>query len=78
MGEPRHPDVLQAIEAVIASGKRRGVPVGLAFGDDPRDLVHWAKKGVAWLLVGADFTLLLKAAAHVAGQVREEFGPNVR
>ncbi len=71
IGEPRHPDVLQAIDAVIASGQRKEVPVGIAFGDDPDELIKWVNKGVQWLAMGADFTLLLKAAAQVAGRVRE-------
>jgi 2-keto-3-deoxy-L-rhamnonate aldolase RhmA len=73
MGKPNHPEVLRVIDGVIASGRRKGIPVGIAFGDDPDDLIAWLKKGVQWLLVGADFTLLLKSAAQVAGQVRTHF-----
>jgi 2-dehydro-3-deoxyglucarate aldolase/4-hydroxy-2-oxoheptanedioate aldolase len=73
MGEPGHPDVLRVIDAIIASGRRKGVPVGIAFGDNPDDLIRWVKKGAQWLLVGADFTLLLKSATHIADQVRRDF-----
>jgi 2-keto-3-deoxy-L-rhamnonate aldolase RhmA len=71
MGEPRHPDVLQAIDVVIAGARRKELPVGLAFGDDPGDQIKWLEKGVKWLALGADFSFLLKAAALVAGQVRK-------
>src|SRR5262245_38845410 len=46
MGEPQHPEVRAAIEAVVARGRQRGVPVGLAAGDDPDQLVDWARRGV--------------------------------
>ena len=77
LGEPRHPDVLQAIETVLAHARRRAVPVGIAVAPDPGDLIQWVDKGVQWLAMGADFALLLKAAAQVAGQVRGHAGRKV-
>jgi 2-dehydro-3-deoxyglucarate aldolase/4-hydroxy-2-oxoheptanedioate aldolase len=71
MGQPSHPEVLRVIDTIFASARRTGIPVGIAFGDDPDELIGWVKKGARWLLVGADFTLLLKSVNHVADQVRK-------
>ncbi|MFL5245992.1 MAG: HpcH/HpaI aldolase family protein [Gemmataceae bacterium] len=71
MGQPRHPEALQAIDKVIARAGHKGIPVGLAFGDDPEDQKQWLDKGVKWLALGADFSLMLKAADLVAGQIRK-------
>jgi 2-dehydro-3-deoxyglucarate aldolase/4-hydroxy-2-oxoheptanedioate aldolase len=71
MGEPRHPEVLQAIDKVIASARRKDFPVGIAFGDDPEDQIQWLDKGVNWLALGADFSLLLKASTEIARQLRQ-------
>jgi 2-dehydro-3-deoxyglucarate aldolase/4-hydroxy-2-oxoheptanedioate aldolase len=71
MGEPGHPEVRAAIETVLAKGRRAKVPVGIGTGDDAEALIGWFNRGAQWLLVGADFTLLLKAASQTAGRVRE-------
>ena len=71
MGEPRHPAVLRVIETVIAKARQSGVLVGIAIGDDPELLIEWVDKGMQWLLMGCDFSLLLRAASQVSRQVRE-------
>jgi 2-dehydro-3-deoxyglucarate aldolase/4-hydroxy-2-oxoheptanedioate aldolase len=70
MGEPRHPEVLRAIDSVIASARRRRVPVGIGAGDDPEILKDWIVRGVQWLTMGGDCSLLLRAATEVAAAVR--------
>jgi 2-dehydro-3-deoxyglucarate aldolase/4-hydroxy-2-oxoheptanedioate aldolase len=70
MGEPRHPAVLQAIETVIAKARQSGVYVGIAIGDDPDVLIEWVDKGMQFVLMGCDFTLVLRAATQVCRQVR--------
>jgi 2-dehydro-3-deoxyglucarate aldolase/4-hydroxy-2-oxoheptanedioate aldolase len=70
MGEPRHPAVLQAIETVIAKARQSGIYVGIAVGDDPDVLIEWVDKGMQFVLMGCDFTLILRAATQVCRQVR--------
>jgi len=72
MGQPRHPDVLQIIDTVIAQARRAGVPIGIGAGDDPETLLDWSARGVQWLAMGGDCTLMLRAATQVAGQVRAQ------
>lgn len=73
-GQPRHPEVIRAIDGLIAKAKAAGVPMGIAVGDDPEVLVEWADKGIAWIAMAADFVLLVRAAAQLAQRVREHQG----
>ena len=43
-GQPRHPDVLAAIDSVIARCRQAGVPVGTSVGDDPEILADWVAR----------------------------------
>lgn len=71
MGQPHHPDVLQAVETVVRKARTAGVFVGIGSGDDPEALIGWVDRGIQWLAMGADFTLLLGAASRIAGLVRQ-------
>jgi 2-keto-3-deoxy-L-rhamnonate aldolase RhmA len=69
-GEPQHPEVLRAIDTVLARAGRAGVPVGLAAGGEAEDFVGWARKGVRWLTVGGDFWLMTRALAQLTASIR--------
>jgi 2-keto-3-deoxy-L-rhamnonate aldolase RhmA len=71
MGQPEHPDVLRAVVTVISQAQHAGIPVGVGAGDAPDMLVKWVDRGVDWLAMGGDCTLLIRAAAHAGGQVRD-------
>ncbi len=70
MGQPNHPEVAKVIELVIAKARRASVFIGLAVSDDPNALIHWANKGVQWLVMGADVSLMLRATKEAADLVR--------
>jgi len=70
-GNTRHPDVLRAMETVLAKARRAGVPGGVAVGGEAEVFLGWIDKGAQWLTVGADFQLLLRSVSQLAGQVRE-------
>lgn len=70
-GQPRHPEVLRAIDTVIAKAREAKVPMGIAVGDDPDLLVEWADKGVNWIAIAADYALLTRSASQLTGRVRE-------
>jgi 2-keto-3-deoxy-L-rhamnonate aldolase RhmA len=61
MGEPRHPKVLHAIDRVLAAAGRRGLPVGIGIGPDPKFVNEWIAKGMKWIALGSDSSLLLGA-----------------
>jgi 2-dehydro-3-deoxyglucarate aldolase/4-hydroxy-2-oxoheptanedioate aldolase len=75
IGQPGHPDVLRALESVITRCRQAGVPVGISVGDDPEVLAGWVARGVHWLAMGGDVSLLLRAATQVAGRVRQQAAP---
>ena len=68
--QPRHPQVLDAMRTVIEQARRANVPVGVSIGDDPKWLCELADMGIQWLSMGADVTLMIRAANEVAEKVR--------
>lgn len=69
MGEPRHPEVLRAVELVISKAGKAGVFVGIGTCDDPETLIEWIDKGMQWLAMGDDYSLMLRAADQVSSCV---------
>lgn len=74
MGNPGHPNVQRAIDHVIARARKAGITVGVGTGDDPAALATWAERGVQWLTMGSDCTLLARAARLLAAELRDRFG----
>lgn len=70
LGQPQHPDVIAAIDRVVTAAAQANIPVGISIGDDPAPLIEWAKKGVRWLAIGGDFTLMIRSVTQVAGEIR--------
>lgn len=65
LGQQNHPDVVAAVESVIAAGRAAGTPVGVnAF--DPATADRYVAAGAAYVLVGADVTLLARASEALA------------
>jgi 4-hydroxy-2-oxoheptanedioate aldolase len=65
LGQQNHPDVVAAVESVITAGRAAGTPVGVnAF--DPATADRYAAAGAAYVLVGADVTLLARASEALA------------
>jgi 4-hydroxy-2-oxoheptanedioate aldolase len=65
LGQQNHPDVIAAVERVIAAGRQAGTPVGVnAF--DPATAERYASAGAAYVLVGSDVTLLARASEALA------------
>ena len=69
--QPRHPEVMRAIETVIAKARQANVLVGISVGDDAGLLCDLVDMGVQWLSMGADVTLMIRAAREVGGKVRD-------
>ena len=69
--QPRHPDVIQAMQTVIDQAVKANIPVGVSVGNDPELLCALADMGIQWLSMGVDVTLMMWAATEVAGKVRE-------
>jgi len=70
-GEPQHPDVSRAIDSVIERARRARMPVGVGSGEDPDGLIKWIDKGIQWLQMGSDYTLMLRAVQQVKKRLSE-------
>ena len=65
LGQQNHPDVVAAVGSVIAAGRAAGTPVGVnAF--DPSTADGYVAAGAAFVLVGADVTLLARSSEGLA------------
>jgi 2-keto-3-deoxy-L-rhamnonate aldolase RhmA len=69
-GRPDHPEVQKSIDTVIARARAAKKFVGVGSSAEPKDLADWARRGVQWLLVGADFVLLRKGAVQTIAAAR--------
>lgn len=69
MGEPGHPEVVKAMEAVVAKVRKTNLFIGTGVAN-ARQAKEWLDKGVNWLLLGVDFSLLVKATTDLAEEVR--------
>jgi 2-keto-3-deoxy-L-rhamnonate aldolase RhmA len=69
LGQPRHPQVLEAIDKVIAAAHRAKVPVGIGIGNDSAVINEWITKGMQWVAMGGDSSLLLTALDQVSREV---------
>jgi len=68
--ETGHPEVLAAAERVIGVANRQGVPIGLSCGD-ARCALRWISKGVNFVELGADMTILREGAEALLAATRE-------
>lgn len=59
---PDAPEVLEAVERIIAAGRRAGVPVGM-FVPRNEDVATWHRKGATLFLQGSDHAFLRAGAA---------------
>jgi 2-keto-3-deoxy-L-rhamnonate aldolase RhmA len=77
IGEPRHLEVLRAIDVVLSSAGRHGLPLGIGIGADPQIVKEWIDKGMRWIALGSDSSLLLGALSQ-ALKATQAAAPNAR
>lgn len=69
IGEPTHPEVVTAIESVLKKADGLGLPVGIAIGPDPKAIKEWIDKGIRWVAVGSDASLLLRSVRQTFSEI---------
>ncbi|MGC2274101.1 MAG: aldolase/citrate lyase family protein, partial [Candidatus Sulfotelmatobacter sp.] len=74
MGEPEHPEVIKAIETVVAKARKTNLFIGNLVGD-ARQAREWIEKGVTWLTLGGDFSILVKITTELAKEIRSAHPP---
>lgn len=70
LGQVEHPDVVAAMERVIAAAQARRLPVGSGMPADPAYALKQARRGVQWLQLGADVLYMMKAVDDTVRAVR--------
>jgi len=75
LGQPEHPRVLKAIDAVIEAGKDAGMPVGIGTSLDPRSAHAWLRKGMQFVTLGSVSSILTGAADAAVSALRELVAP---
>ena len=71
LGQVEHPDVVAAMERVIAAASARGLPVGSGMPVDLEYAAVQARRGVQWLQIGGDIPHLMLAVADTVKTVRQ-------
>ncbi len=69
IGQPRHPDVLAAVDDAIERILMAGKPAGV-FATAPDLVERWSALGASFVGVGVDIPLLSKAASDLAATYR--------
>ncbi len=65
LGQTKHPDVLALLDEIGEKAKKYNVPLGVSMGYDPDSIRQWKERGISWIGLGQDFSLLAKAARDV-------------
>ncbi len=68
--QPNHPEVLSALETIVAKTRKTTVWAGISVGGAPEVQAAWVQKGGQWLPIGSDINLMLAAAWLTSGKVR--------
>lgn len=69
LGEVDHPDVITALEKAIGAARKAGIFVGSGMGIDPAFGRTMIERGVQWLQMSNDCSLLIWAAECMRGDV---------
>ena len=71
LGQPRHPQVLAAIDRVITAARAAGVPVGIAGPAEPQAAFKWLQKGMQFITLSSVAGMLVEASEAAVQGVRE-------
>ena len=71
LGQIHHPDVVAAMERVIAAAQAQNLPVGSGMPIDPEFVVLQASRGVQWLQMGGDIGYMMSAVDDAIASVRQ-------
>lgn len=74
LGDVDHPEVVAALELVIATAKAAGLAVGTGMGPDPAYAAVMARRGVQWIQMGADYGYLVRCMDDLSRSVRRQLG----
>ena len=70
LGDLEHPQVVAAMETIIAKARAAGLAVGAGMGTDTDVVYGMAQRGVQWLQVGCDYGYLTEFMDHFTSSIR--------
>ncbi|MSO21817.1 MAG: 4-hydroxy-3-methylbut-2-en-1-yl diphosphate synthase [Acidobacteria bacterium] len=70
-GQWDHPEIVQVVESVVRKARQTNLLVGMGGGDDPEVAGEWVRKGVQWIQMGGDFSLMLRGASQVLERMEQ-------
>jgi 2-keto-3-deoxy-L-rhamnonate aldolase RhmA len=70
-GQWDHPEVVQVVEGVIGKALRKNLLVGMGGSDDPEVAGEWVRKGIQWIQMGGDFSLMLRGVSQIVARMNE-------
>ena len=70
-GQWDHADVVEVVEGIIRKARKKNLLVGMGGSDDAEVAGEWVRKGVQWIQMGGDFSLMLRGAAQVLARMDE-------
>ena len=74
LGQVEHPDVVAAIDMIVAKARATGLVIGAGMGTDAEFAYRMAKRGIQWLQVGGDSSYLIKAFDEIVGSIQSLLG----
>jgi 4-hydroxy-2-oxoheptanedioate aldolase len=72
LGQLDHPDVVEAVEHVIAEAQRARIAVGIPIDAPPDVVSQWVSKGCQFVIVGEDHSMLRRTAEQALSQFHEQ------
>jgi hypothetical protein len=64
--------MFRVVEGIIRQALRTTLLVGMGGADDPEVAGEWVRKGVQWIQLGGDFSLMLRGASQVLARMEEQ------
>jgi 2-keto-3-deoxy-L-rhamnonate aldolase RhmA len=74
LGQANHPDVVAAMETIVAKARGADLFIGAGLGPDVEFACVLARRSVQWMHVGNDFSHLVKAMDELAAAIRDGLG----
>lgn len=73
LGQPQHPQVVEAIDRVLVEARRIGMPAGVPMDmEAPADVVQmWVGRGCRFVFAGEDHSFLRRIATRTLAEYRE-------
>ncbi len=70
LGQPEHPDVVEAIETTCRKTVEAGLLLGVSTGYHPDKIRAWLKRGIQWIALNTDYVNMRQQSVGILEAVR--------